>query len=105
VIRAITSTTGTKTAETRSTTRWMGALAAWASDTMRMMRASTVSAPTARVSSSTRPPPLIEPAVSRSPRALLTGNGSPDSIDSSTCVSPSSTSPSTGMRSPGRTTS
>jgi hypothetical protein len=35
---------------------------------------------------------------------LRTGIGSPVSIDSSTVLSPESSSPSTGMRSPGRTT-
>ena len=39
------------------------------------------------------------------PTALLTGKGSPVSIDSSTCVAPSVTVPSAGTRSPGRTAS
>ena len=53
---AISSTTGTNTAATRSTSRWIGALAACASSTSRMMRASTLSAPTARTSSTSRSP-------------------------------------------------
>ena len=47
----------------------------------------------------------MEPPVSRPPSSRATGNGSPVSIDSSTCVCPSVTTPSAGMRSPGRTTS
>ena len=104
VASAISSTTGTNTLATLSTRRWIGALAACASSTRRMMRESTVSAPTARTSSTTRPSPLIEPPVNTAPASLVTGNGSPVSMDSSTCVSPSSSVPSTGKRSPGRTT-
>src|SRR5213075_3161878 len=37
------------------------------------------------------------------PADLVTGRGSPVSIDSSTSLAPSITVPSTGMRSPGRT--
>jgi hypothetical protein len=44
------TTTGTNTALTRSTSRWMGALALPAASTRRTMRASVVSAPTAVVS-------------------------------------------------------
>ncbi len=50
VSAAMPSTTGTKTALTRSTMRWIGAFAACADSTMRMIRASVVSAPTAVVS-------------------------------------------------------
>ncbi len=104
VASATTSTTGTNTAATWSTSRWIGALAACASSTSRMMRDSTVSLPTAVTCSTTRPSPLIEPPVSLSPGSRGTGSGSPVSIDSSTCVWPSSSVPSTGKRSPGLTT-
>ena len=104
VTSATTSTTGTKMADTWSTSRWMGALAAWASSTSRMIWASTVSAPTAVTAITMRPSPLIEPPVSAAPTSRATGRGSPVSMDSSTCVWPSCTVPSTGMRSPGRTT-
>ena len=102
---AITITTGTNTALTLSTRRCTGAFTACASCTRRMMCASTLSLPAAVTCSSTRPSPLIEPPVSASPTALLTGKGSPVSIDSSTCVAPSVTVPSAGTRSPGRTAS
>ncbi|MCY1231008.1 hypothetical protein D9M72_434440 [compost metagenome] len=104
VSSAMTSTTGTNTALTWSTMRWIGALAACACSTMRMMRASTVSAPTATVRATSSPSKLIAPPVSRSPGFLGTGTLSPVSIDSSAWLLPSITSASTGMRSPGRTT-
>ncbi|MCY1521672.1 hypothetical protein D9M68_564970 [compost metagenome] len=85
--------------------RWIGAFAAWASSTSRMMRASTLSAPTARTSMTMRPSPFTAPPVSASPGFLATGSGSPVSIDSSTSDCPSSTRASAGTRSPGRTAS
>ena len=104
VSRAISSTAGTNTALTRSTSFWIGALAAWASSTRRMIRASTVSPPNAVVRTISRPSPLIAPPVTRSPGALATGRLSPLISASSAWLWPSSTSPSTGKRSPGRTT-
>ncbi len=101
----MTSTTGTNTAETWSTSRWIGALAACASSTRRMICASTDSLPTAVTRITTRPSPLMVPPVSLSPSAFATGSGSPVSMDSSTCVWPCATTPSAGTRSPGRTTS
>ncbi len=98
------STTGTNTALTRSTSRWIGALRAWASSTSRTMRASVVSAPTAPVRTSSLPSPLIAPPVTRAPGDFATGRLSPVSRASSAVLSPSSTVPSTAMRSPGRTT-
>ena len=103
VISAKPSTTGTKTALTRSTARWMGAFAACADSTSRITRASVVSAPTAVVRSSRAPSVLMAPPVTRSPGPLATGMLSPVIRDSSTWLRPSSTSPSTAMRSPGRT--
>ena len=43
--------------------------------------------------------------ISLSPVRLLTGSGSPVSMDSSTALLPSTTTPSTGTFSPGRTRS
>ena len=54
----------------------------------------------------TKPPvPFTVPPVTRSPAAFSTGIGSPVTIDSSTALRPSSTTPSTGTFSPGRTRS
>ena len=103
VASPIRITSGTNTADTLSTSRCTGALPACASSTRRMMFASTLSLPAAVTSTTTRPSPLIEPPVSRSSTRLPTGSGSPVSMDSSTWVAPSSTRPSAGTRSPGRT--
>ena len=72
---------------------------------MRTICASSVSAPTRCASITNVPVPLTVPPVTWSPGAFSTGIGSPVTIDSSTLVAPSSTTPSTGMRSPGRTRS
>ena len=103
VARAISTTTGTKTEEIRSTRRCTGALLAWASETRRMIRDSVDSAPTAVTCTRSRPSPLIEPPVTASPAPLWTGRDSPVISDSSSWLSPCSTTPSTGTRSPGRT--
>ena len=97
------STTGTKMALTRSTRRWIGAFAACADSTMRMMRASVVSAPMAVVRTVSRPSPLMAPPVTASPSPFATGRLSPVTSDSSTWLRPSTMWPSTAMRSPGRT--
>ena len=55
VAREIPRTTGTKTAETRSTSRSTGALPAWASATRRVIWASAVSAPTRVARTTSRP--------------------------------------------------
>ena len=47
--------------------RWMGAFPAWADSTMRTMRASVVSAPTASVLTVNAPSALMEPPVTLSP--------------------------------------
>ena len=104
VTAAIAITTGTNTALTRSTMRWIGALRAWASSTSRMIRASAVSAPTAVVRNTRRPSPFTAPPVACPPGTFGTGRDSPVSSDSSTWLRPSTISPSTGMRSPGSTT-
>ena len=98
------STIGTKTAEIRSTSRWMGALPACASSTSRAICASAVSPPTRVARTSSRPNVLIVPPATSSPGPTSTGTGSPVSIDRSTAESPSSITPSVANFSPGRTT-
>jgi hypothetical protein len=68
-----------------------------------MIRASSVSPPTASARKRNAPEPLTEPPTTPSPGPFATGIGSPVTIDSSIWVSPSVTVPSTGRRSPGRT--
>ncbi len=103
VAAAITSTAGTNTSLTRSASRWIGALdpcARWTSSTI---RASAVSRPT-RVARMTNEPVVLRVApMTSSPTRLVAGIGSPVSIDSSTADVPSTTTPSTGTLSPGRT--
>ena len=98
------STTGTNTAEIRSASRWIGALLPWACCTRRMMRESTVSAPVRSTRNRSAPFRLSVAPMTVSPGALAMGVGSPVNIDSSTLLLPSSTTPSAGMVSPGRTT-
>ncbi len=104
VTSATATTAGTNTSLTRSTMRWMGALAACADSTARMILASVPSAPTATVRATRRPSMFTDPPVIRPPGALLTGSPSPVTSDSSTWLVPSVTSASTGTRSPGSTT-
>ena len=105
VATATTTTAGTNQADTRSASDWIGARLRWAAATWATMRASSVSAPT-RSAHITKPPvPLRVPATTLSPARFSTGNGSPVSMDSSTVLAPSSTTPSTGIFSPGRTRS
>ena len=81
----------------------MGARVRWASLTIATICASSVSLPT-RSARITKPPvPFTVPPVTRSPALFSTGMGSPVTIDSSTELVPSSTLPSTGIFSPGRT--
>ena len=105
VTRAMTMMTGTKTSLTRSTVRWIGALAACASSTRRMMRDSVVSAPTAVARTRSKPSPLMAPAATLSSGPLATGRLSPVRCDWSMWLRPSTTVPSAASRSPARTTS
>ena len=81
----------------------MGALLPCACSTMRTIPERTVSSPTRRVLYVKLPLRLTLPPMTSSPGCLSTGMLSPLSMDSSTLVVPSIISPSTGMRSPGRT--
>ncbi len=84
--------------------RWAGALASWASSTRWMMRARVVSEPTLVARTSSRPPELTVPANTRWPVSFSTGIDSPVMLLSSTAARPATTSPSTGIFAPGRTT-
>ena len=103
VIAAMPRTTGTNTPATLSARRAMGALVALASSTSWMMRASAVSAPTRVARKVNEPVRLMVAAFTVSPGAFSTGIDSPVSALSSTAEDPSSTTPSTGTASPGRT--
>ena len=98
------STTGTKTAETRSTSRWIGAFPACASATSRAICATAVSAPTRVARTTSRPYELIVPPATSAPGPTSTGSDSPVSSDWSIADAPSSTTPSVAICSPGRTT-
>ena len=82
--------------------RCIGALERCACATICTICASTVVEPT-RSERMTRAPLVLSVApITLSPTRLLTGNGSPVSMDSSTALLPSITTPSTGTFSPGR---
>src|SRR5690606_431219 len=82
----------------------MGALEPCASSTTRMIWAKAVSLPT-RVARNRKVPCRLMVAPTTSPPGpFATGMLSPVIMDSSTVERPSSTTPSTGIRSPGRTT-
>jgi len=89
--------------EIRSASRCTGALEPCASPTSRMMPASNVCSPTPVALQRNAPCPLAVAAKTRSPACLPTGMLSPVSIASLTLDWPSTTSPSTGTFSPGRT--
>ena len=72
---------------------------------MRTICASSVSLPTRSARIVSVPVPAIVAPITRSPGRLSTGIDSPVTIDSSTAAPPSTTTPSTGTFSPGRTRS
>ncbi len=98
-------TAGTNHSVTLSTSAWIGSLPPWAASTMRMIRDSMVSAPTDTASITKAPVWFTVPPITRSPACFSTGKGSPVTIDSSIQLEPSATLPSTGTRSPGRSSS
>ena len=104
VTAAMPSTTGTNTPATLSARRAMGAFVAFASSTSWMILASAVSAPTRVARKVNEPVRFTVAAFTVSPGSFSTGMDSPVSALSSTAEEPSSTTPSTGMDSPGRTT-
>ena len=95
-------TAGTNHMVTRSTMAWIGSLEPCADSTMRTIWASTVSAPTAVARKRKEPVLFTVPPTTDAPASFRTGTGSPVTMLSSTKEAPSSTSPSTGSRSPGR---
>ena len=101
---AMAMTTGTKIAATLSASCWIGGLEPWASSTILMIWLKTVSAPTRVARKVKLPVPLTVPPTTSAPGPFSAGIGSPLIIDSSTKLAPSVTTPSTGTRSPGRST-
>ncbi len=99
--RAITA--GTKTADTRSASRWTGATPDCASVTRRAICERAVSAPTRVARTSRRPPALTVAPATSSPGPTSTGTLSPVSSERSIAEEPASTTPSVAIRSPGRT--
>ncbi len=98
-------TAGTNTPATASASFWIGARLRWAFATISTIWLSMVSAPTRWASITRLPVPLIVAPVTGSPSTFSTGTGSPEIIDSSIEERPSTTTPSTGTLSPGRTRS
>ena len=102
VSNEIDITTGTNTAEIWSAKRCAADFPVWASSTSLTIWASAVSEPIA-VALMVRTPEVLSVApATLLPDCLSTGSDSPVSIDSSTALAPSTTSPSTGTFSPGR---
>ena len=100
---AISITLGTNTDDILSASRPMAGFEPWAFFTRWIIWAKAVSLPT-RVASYTMAPWVFSvPAETSSSTPLLTGMGSPVSMLSSIRVLPSTTRPSTGRFSPGRT--
>ena len=97
--------TNTSQNAARSARRWPGALEFWASWTILTICAKAVSAPTLEARTRKVPVVLIEAPITSAPGAFSTGMDSPVTIDSSTSDSPSSTTASTGIFAPGRTSS
>ena len=100
---ASSRTAGTKTADTRSASRWTAALPLCACSTSAAIWARRVSAPTRVARTASRPPTLTHPPTTASPSATSTGTGSPVSMLASTAEAPSTTIPSVAIFSPGRT--
>ena len=102
-ITATETTIGTNQPATLSTSCWIGARERCALATISTIRESVVSCPTRVASMMSVPVPLSVAPVTLSPTLFSTGIASPVSIDSSTDERPSTTVPSTGIFSPGRT--
>ena len=103
--KAIAITVGTKYREILSAIRAIGAFLPCASSTIRMIFASVVSSSTALHSITILASSAIVPWINASPCCLETGILSPVSMLSSTLACPSFKIPSTGICSPGFTTS
>ncbi len=105
VHRAMPSTMGTKTALTRSASRWISVLDAMALVTSSAIRDTVVFRPSTLASIRRRPVVFMLPAITSSPVVRAMGIDSPVTTDSSRSDSPSRTMPSIGTREPGRITS
>ena len=103
VTAATATTAGTNQPETVSARRWIGARERCAAATIATICAKSVSLPTRSARITNEPVVLTVAPVTLSPGAFSTGSGSPEIIDSSTLLRPSTTLPSTGTFSPGRT--
>ena len=99
------SATSTSQNAARSASRCPGALEFCASCTSATICASAVSAPTLVARTRSVPVVLIDAPMTSEPGVFDTGRLSPVTIDSSTSDVPSSTTPSTGIFAPGRTSS
>ena len=95
--------TSTNQNAARSARRWPGALEFWASWTSFTICAKAVSAPTLVARTRSVPFLLIVAPITSDPGTFDTGRLSPVTTDSSTSLWPSSTTPSTPILSPGRT--
>ena len=104
VTSEMSSTTGTKMLLTLSASFCTGAFVACASRTNFAICAKVVSAPTRETRTFKRPVKLIVAPVTASPATTSTGTLSPVSMDISMLESPSITTPSVAIFSPGRTT-
>ncbi len=100
---ATTSTAGTKTAVTRSANSCTGTRVPWACSTRRITWARKVSRPTRVAFTLSNPCWFTVAPITSSPTPRVTGTDSPVAIDSSTALVPSTTTPSVGIFSPGRT--
>ncbi len=102
--RATICTATMKLPAKTSATLWMGALFVWAASTSLIIWARAVSAPTF-VALNLNDPVLLRVApITVPPAPFSTGMLSPVIMDSSIAELPSTTTPSTGIFSPGRTT-
>jgi hypothetical protein len=81
----------------------MGARLRCASATICTICDKSVSEPTRSARMTSEPVPFTVAPITRSPACFSTGIDSPVTIDSSTALLPSNTTPSTGTFSPGRT--
>ena len=102
-INAITITAGTNTPETLSAILAIGALVAAASETIFIILLSVVSSPTRSALQIKTPDSFVVAADTLSPTFLSIGIDSPVNADSFTAETPSITTPSTGIFSPGKT--
>ncbi len=102
---ATPTTATTKYPATKSAMRCIGAFERWAWATIATICANTVLDPTRSERTTRVPDVFIVAPMTLSPTCLLTGIDSPVIMDSSTELWPSTTTPSTGVFSPGRTRS